>query len=70
MGRAHENRRCVHTNRKSCDGGHIRNSAKDQYHDNEGLEGTMCNVREYANEIFALTLAVGALLTLAAVIPA
>jgi hypothetical protein len=30
----------------------------------------MCNVREYANEIFALMLAIGALLTLAAMIPA
>jgi hypothetical protein len=30
----------------------------------------MCNLREYANEIFALTLAIGALLTLATVIPA
>jgi len=30
----------------------------------------MCNVREYANEILALTLAIGSLLTLAALIPA
>lgn len=30
----------------------------------------MCNGREYANEIFALTLVIGAFLTLATVIPA
>jgi hypothetical protein len=30
----------------------------------------MRNVREYASEIFALTLSIGVLLTLAAVIPA
>jgi hypothetical protein len=30
----------------------------------------MCTTREYAREIFALTLAIGTLLTLAAVIPA
>ena len=38
----------------------------------QGLEGTMFNwkAREYAQEIFAVTLAIGAFLMLAAVIPA
>ena len=36
----------------------------------QGLEGTMWKIREYGQEIFALTLAAGTLLALASVFPA
>jgi hypothetical protein len=41
-------------------------------HELQGLEGTMSSwkTREYAQEIFAVTLAIGAFLALASVIPA
>ena len=50
----------------------IRSGAKVHNMNSKDLEGAMFNwkAREYAQEIFAVALAIGAFLTLAAVIPA
>lgn len=64
---------CDCTNRKSCDRRHSRNFARDHHLQQilQGMEGTMFSWKaQECIQIFAVTLAVGTFLALAAVIPA